>query len=413
MRVVLISRDYPPVSGGVGDHTYHLANALSDKGYEVHVLTSENKSITEGQGNNVAVLPSVETWGLRGIPGIIREVEKIKPDLVMLQYVPNMYSHYAMPLQMAMLAVVLRLKGHKQLSVFHEIAYRLNLKKPKYWAVIFIQRLIAFIMHLASHHSVTSIDFYRRMFRPFHCSIRKVPVGSNILPVRFENTERAYLAGRTAPDDEIIISTFGTNPPQRKNHAMLRAVHEYNSTSSGPFLKVLFIGNISGESRKELSDLSKELQIEKFVDFTGHLNSKDVYKYLRISNLFFLFDIWGDNAEGGASAKSGSLIAAYAAGLPIISCRGDMTDDLFRHRENIYLINDVNTDNILTAIKELIEDNSLAQTLVYNAVKTYEEQLDWPVIAEQFRNIFDTKQRVFPGPENIQDCADSSPVLKT
>jgi len=40
MRIGLITGEYPPMQGGVGDFTHELGKALAALGHEVHVLTS-------------------------------------------------------------------------------------------------------------------------------------------------------------------------------------------------------------------------------------------------------------------------------------------------------------------------------------------------------------------------------------
>lgn len=103
MRLLIISRDFPNIIGGVSDHTHHLQRALSMKDSEVYVLTSRDKRIVGEIADSVSVLPFVDKWGIRGLIKIIREIKKINPDWILLQYVPHMYSSYAVPFYIAAL----------------------------------------------------------------------------------------------------------------------------------------------------------------------------------------------------------------------------------------------------------------------------------------------------------------------
>jgi len=87
-------------------------------------------------------------------------------------------------------------------------------------------------------------------------------------------------------------------------------------------LKVLIIGKASLD--KNLMRMIKELDLKTIVYLAGILSQKEIYRHLAISDLFVFIET---DAYGGASIKSTSLAAAYAAKLPIIGNRGILTDD--------------------------------------------------------------------------------------
>ncbi|MDQ3700472.1 MAG: glycosyltransferase, partial [Chloroflexota bacterium] len=43
MRIGLVTGEYPPDVGGVGDHTHRLAHELAARGHAVHVVTSARR----------------------------------------------------------------------------------------------------------------------------------------------------------------------------------------------------------------------------------------------------------------------------------------------------------------------------------------------------------------------------------
>jgi len=45
MRIVLITGEFPPMQGGMGDFTNELGKALAELGHEVHVITSVLHSV--------------------------------------------------------------------------------------------------------------------------------------------------------------------------------------------------------------------------------------------------------------------------------------------------------------------------------------------------------------------------------
>ena len=89
MKICFIVGAYPTMKCGVGDYTSVLAEELAKKDNEVHVITSERAD--SNKAKNVVVHNIVKVWKLRAIPSIIKELKKIKPDVVNIQYPSDEY----------------------------------------------------------------------------------------------------------------------------------------------------------------------------------------------------------------------------------------------------------------------------------------------------------------------------------
>lgn len=385
MKLLFISSNFPNMFGGVSDYTHHLSNALSKEGFEVYVLTSCNdKVIKDIQGSNVRILPEVEKWGFRGLPKIIKEIKKIDSDWILLQYVPHMYSHYGIPLYIILFSVLLRIMKYNLVTTFHEVAIRFDFKRPKYWGIALIERVIAYILCACSKKIIVSIDYYRRMLKPFNSKIYRIPVGSNIIPYEIETETLKKVKEQVAPNGEIIVSTFGSGASWRRNDVLLKAVNKLIK-EQGILLKIIFLGNIGNSYQKNtIESLAKRSNIERNIFITGYLQSNEIYKYLAVSDFFALLD---NDAYGGVSTKSGSLAAAYAARIPIIANKGTLTDNFFKHGENIFLIESLDITDVSQGITELLRNKPVFSTIQKNALNTYKNFLSWDKIAGQYKEI--------------------------
>ena len=81
-RVLLVTGEYPPTIGGVGDYTATLAAHLRGAGAQTTILTGVGNPLPGEQ----AVRRTVPDWGVRGWPAIGRAIAASKPDLVHIQY---------------------------------------------------------------------------------------------------------------------------------------------------------------------------------------------------------------------------------------------------------------------------------------------------------------------------------------
>jgi len=166
----------------------------------------------------------------------------------------------------------------------------------------------------------------------FSKKISIIPIGPSILPIELDENEIKKIKNRIAPDREFVISIFGQG--SKKNEFLIPVIKMLNE--EGLKTKLLFIGKFPFHSINTLKKKAEELGVAEFLYFTGYLPSEEVYKHLCASDIFISLENVDKRGRGGISTKSGSLAAAYAAGLPIIGTKGDMTDDFFKNLENIF-----------------------------------------------------------------------------
>lgn len=83
MRILMVSPEYPPISGGVGRHTSNLVNAIRKLDCEVLVLSDE-----KGNGDYKGISPS----NANNSDIILKVVDDVKPDIVHIQFEPGLYG---------------------------------------------------------------------------------------------------------------------------------------------------------------------------------------------------------------------------------------------------------------------------------------------------------------------------------
>lgn len=118
MRVLIVAGAYPPIKCGVGDYTFHLANALAARpGVEVGVLTSTGSGIP-AEASLVTVFRAMpdSDWLIRNVLQVKQVLSKFRPDIVHIQYPTQRHTgrlHKLLPL-------FLRLMGMPVVQTWHE-----------------------------------------------------------------------------------------------------------------------------------------------------------------------------------------------------------------------------------------------------------------------------------------------------
>lgn len=371
MKILFISDKFPPCFDGIGDYTYYLAQEFERQGHETHVLCSDDEKIIKADQSlfgNINVHASAHSWSLSSLGNILKQIKQINPDTISLQYNPYGFSHWGIPLLMPFLMIALRLNRFKIDTMFHEIAIRLWPLNPKIIFVGIAQRIIANMVHLLSRRSITSIGLYSSFILFAKNKLSLVPVGCNIddgQPPRFSK-----------PQDEVpTLAYFGSNPrglfdvPVILDRLMKKGIE----------CKFVFIGKFSKESMDTIYTMAKKYGVTDAIEFTGFLTAAQAMERLRKASIYL-----GLMEDTGITLKSGSVAAAYCAGLPVIGTEGDMTDTyFFKHDQNCILVKN-DPEQIAGAIQRLSQDANQMTRLAKAARDSFDQWLSWPALYRQY-----------------------------
>jgi glycosyltransferase involved in cell wall biosynthesis len=83
MRILMVSTEYPPMPGGVGRYTAILTRELRKLGFDVYVACNDM-----GKGDFSGISPG----NVKNSDVLLQIVDKIKPDVVHIQFEPGMYG---------------------------------------------------------------------------------------------------------------------------------------------------------------------------------------------------------------------------------------------------------------------------------------------------------------------------------
>ncbi len=160
-------------------------------------------------------------------------------------------------------------------------------------------------------------------------------------------------------EKEKKIVTAGRLMPQKNQKMMIEAFDGLLKTH--PDYELVIFGE--GPSRGELEALADTLGIKDHVFLPG--NVTDIYDRIKRAEVFVL----SSDYEGMPNA----LIEAMCLGIPCISTKVSGATDLITDHENGLLTETGDREKLEQAMRELICDRALAETLAENAVKLNEE----------------------------------------
>lgn len=357
MRVTILSREFPPAIGGIGDHTDRLARALHDRGHHVTVVTSSG----DAPARDYDVRAAVARWDAGGIDAIAAAVRDSAPDVVVWQYNPFSFGRRGVPAGAGRLARALASVAPLALWI-HELWFpwgRAGLR-GLVWAVA--QRLQVRPALRAAQHLIVTTAARAAALRAHDTKTTLIPVGTNIEPAGV--SARPDLG---IPDGAFVVAHLGTTGPGKDMVPVLEAVRAMRA--EGRDVRLVLAGRTGTDLPTPGLDgaVVRTGTVEDPAALSPVLAAADVY-------------VHPDHA-GPSAGRRTSIVAALAHGLPVVSYDGpdrapDLTDG-----HNVVLVRST-AEAVAAALRGLADDPARARAIGEAAVATYERSYSWHRIGD-------------------------------
>ncbi len=306
MRLALLSAEYPPMPGGVGDYTRRLGEALLQIGHEVTIITGS------GPAANTSMLPVIRIaeagWGWGCWPAILSILQHLKPDVLHIQYQTGAYAmHPAINLLPWRLR---RIPGRPIIAVTaHDLLLPYLFPKAgplRGW-------ITRKFLRDANGVIVTNASDRRQAIQWGLPEPIVIPIGSNIPVAPPENYDRAtWRATQGIQANETLIAYFGLISPTKGLDTLLDALEHLPA-----YYRVLVIGGeaTAPQDRMFAETIRRRIAsgLAARVTITGHCDEPIVSAHLLAADLAALPFV------DGASFRRGSLLAALAHGVPVVT----------------------------------------------------------------------------------------------
>jgi glycosyltransferase involved in cell wall biosynthesis len=387
MRITFITGEYPPQPGGVGDYSQCLAQALVARGEHVSVLTVQQGQlwlIDAGNDSRQALAPLAQwDWRSRGV--VAQALAAQQPDIVSIQY---QTGAYAMHPAINLLPRYLRkhLPNARIVTTAHDLLLPYLFPKAgpvRNWVT---KRLLA-----DSHGAITTnpVDYAKAQEYAPAVQHAYIPIGSNIElapPAGYQRSAWRNKLG-IAPDD-VLIAYFGLISHTKGVHTILQALKQVPAN-----YHLLIIGGeaTQAQDREYAASIRQQIAeqgLGQRVTITGHAEAQDVSAHLLAADLAAL------PFTDGASFRRGSLLAALAHGLPLVTTTPQAnalppnnTAAHLQNDQNCLLVAPEQSEQLVKALQQLAESPELRERLSAGA-KALAANFSWPNIAEQHQIFF-------------------------
>ena len=390
MKLAFFSRFVPPAIDGIGDYTWHLASRLRDSGIDTRIYTSKDQPSPKSEG---WIHPVIAEWRGKKFLEAISSIP-FEPDSCSFQYVPHLYGRYGLCWETTELPLILRKKWDCRIHVtFHEIAIEAGadpvhflLRKLMLWQARRLAR--------ASDSVVTTCTEYAETLRGLaqDREVKVIPVGANVLACETSDEELAKLRRHYRMGSAKVLAMFGRLTALRNYPAAIRLLGQAKKENLDARLMVIGIEEACNPSLfQELISLARDLKVENDLIFPGRLSRESVSRHLQLADLYLFpqFD--------GISTKNGSVMAALAHGLPLLSYAPFPGYWIEEPVPEIALAATGDEAGWIQAgIKRLRQEKDGSQKRRRNALY-FEQNFSWPRIAAEFLDAMNVKKECVKG----------------
>ncbi|MCU1235126.1 MAG: hypothetical protein JWP63_3093 [Candidatus Solibacter sp.] len=359
MRWVILTGEYPPMTGGVSDYTRLLARGLAQCGDEVHVWCPACDGA--GPRDPGVQVHRIRSFGPGGLRNLDAELEHVpRPYQILVQYVPHAFGWKAMNVPFC--AWIYGRRREDITVMFHEAVFPMSWSQPLSHNFLgVVTRIMAALVLRASKRNFISVPAWQRFLECLHPRAPFVwlPVPANIPCTRADHVSAILRQRIAASPNTRVVGHFGTFG--RLLRPMLTSL--LPPILAGDDRVGLLIGPGSVEFARELVRSHPGLEGRCYC--TGPLVPDDVGPWLGAA------DILVQPYPDGASGRRGTLMAGLALGLPIVTNEGEATEPVWKESCAVRFASANSPEMFASAAEELLAHENLRKTTARNALALY------------------------------------------
>ncbi len=343
MKLGIVTGEFPPLRGGVGDYTRALSAALASQGVDVHIITDRRCAAEAGPAYHLHA--EVGRWTFPALWRIRRLARRLHLDCLNIQYQAAAYGLSA-PIHFLPAC-----SGVKTIVTFHDL--RIPYLFPKAGRL----RAAAVTQLARSAHGAITTDpsDAAELRRRGVTRVAHIPIGSNINPAPPADYRREAWRRRlnVAPGD-FLIGYFGFLNHSKGGDVLIETLAAL--AERGARVRLVLIGALAGSSDPTDAAFAAKVDrairrhgLENRILRTGFVEPPEVSAHLLACDAVAL------PYRDGASLRRGSLMAALAHGCAIITTQPAAPVAVLRDGENIRLVPPDSVPSLVLAISELLE----------------------------------------------------------
>ena len=358
-KLLLITSEFPPQPGGIGNHAWHLARSFQANQIDVQVISDQRS----GEGKEERDFDSAQDFEVIRIP---------RKKLIFLSYFHRILKSF----QLSKKTDIVLLSGKfsiwiggllslflskKYVAVLHGSEVLLPSKSQRKFTDFCLQRFDRLIA--VSNYTKSLID---------HLNLEV-----EVIPNGFEISEFANQPRTLSPDSKLNLVTVGNVTPRKGQHNIIEALPEIKKKY--PQVEYHIVGIPTTKDR--LVSLAEKLNVEEHLVFHGKVSEEEKLDLLKQATIFMMLS--EHTSAGDVEGFGIAILEGNALGLPGIGARGCGIEDAIAHQKSGILVNNKDKKEIADAIDTILANYSQFSK---DAIE-WTQHFTWDKIIQQYLEV--------------------------
>lgn len=357
----LLTGEYPPQVGGVGDYTARIAAALAQRGADVHVWSPA--AAAGGAGGGVVLHALPDLFGPRS-QQLLERAFAASPGRVILQYVPNALGRRGSNLRFCAWLARMRRRGVDIRVMFHEPYFYFTFARPSRNLLALAQRLMAAVLLRGTTVAYLSTETwieYLRPYAPSGTSWVALPIPATI---GCDASAEAVLRWRAkAAGGGLLAGHFGTYGP---HVALALEPLVVSLLEADPAVHFLLLGR---RGDRFAAGLTREHPaLASRIHATGALPEPDLAAALRAC------DVLVQPYPDGVTTRRTSVMAGLAAAVATVTTSGRLTERVWHETQPAALVPASDARAMVDAALVLLRDDESRRALAARGKDVYDRR---------------------------------------
>lgn len=358
----LVTGEYPPDCGGVGDYTATVAQGLVAAGDTVHVWTFRAPdTAAPARYDGVVVHELPDRFAARSRE-VLSSAWRDTPGTVLLQYVPNAFGSRGANLRFCLWLRKIHRAGADVRIMFHEPYFYFSVTRPWRNAIAIVQRTMAATLLQAASRVYLSTETWYRYLRavgvlpPFQA----IPIPSSI-PGAADAATIERFRGEIGAIGGAVVGHFGTFGEHVAGELLgvLPAI-----ASRAPDVRFALIG---AGGREFLARVRRDHPaIAARMWASGRLDPADVAAVLQVC------DVMIQPYPDGVTTRRTSAMAGLKNAVATVSTAGALTEPIWSEANAVALPAAGDHAAFADAVAALLRDPRARKSLASRGADTYQ-----------------------------------------
>jgi D-inositol-3-phosphate glycosyltransferase len=377
-RICLVTHYFPPHKGGIEQVSYEQSKRLTERGYQIDVLTSkfEGRNPNPLRGIRIHHYPSLNVAKRFGVPYPVISFSAYKTFTQLMKNCDIVHAHGHVYMSSYLAGMVAKKYGKPFIVTQHNtfIDYQSFLNIVEQLNDLFIGKQVLkradrivtvseetkkYVLRLGADKTKTSVIYNgvdTDVFRPANKEENREKLG---LP----KNRRIILSVRRLVYKNGLDTLLESVPHAAQNHP-----------------DILFVVAGKGPSRKLIEDRIKELGIEANIRLAGFVPDNLLPAYYGAADCFVLPSASGEGLPL-------VLLEAMACGLPVIATAVGGTPEILRNMKNGVLVPPRNPEAMAEALSRLLSEGR-GTALGVEARRVVEGRFTWEENVRQLEEVY-------------------------